>query len=84
MATRDSAPPFVPLTREDVSDPALLPRRFDLLTSEVRDLAAAVRGQSAAFGQLTEAVREQTRYLMESNRQIHERIDSIEKALLPR
>lgn len=44
---RDSHPPdtFVPITRDDVSDIALLPARFNLLAGEVRELLGVLRHQ---------------------------------------
>lgn len=81
MAARDSAPPevFRPHTREDLDDLHLLPRRFDMLASEVRDLAAAVRAQAAAFGAQAEALRDLQQYLVESNRQLHDRLDELKR-----
>lgn len=42
-ADADAPDTFIPVTRDEVSDNALLPRRFDVLARELRELTATLK-----------------------------------------
>lgn len=77
--TRDSGE-FQVLTREDVDDPALLPRRFDLLAGEVRSLATVIeRKMVPALERIVERLDTLTRDDADIRRQMNALADRIDK-----
>lgn len=81
-ARRDSAPGYQPVTRDDVTDHALLPRRFDLLASEMRDLNEHVRGTvGPALKRIEERQEQERTWATRAVADINARLDEIILAL---
>lgn len=79
---RDSARDFVPVTRDDVTDHALLPRRFDLLASEMRSLNEHVRGTlGPALKRIEERQEQERTWATRAVADINARLDEIILAL---
>jgi hypothetical protein len=82
ISPNDDEPEFKAVTRDDVSDYALLPRRFDLLKSEVAELLALLRGTVLpAIARIDRRLVEIERHDVASTSQVHDRLDVIAKSI---